>query len=35
KRLMIDATHLKAHRTSASLLKKELFPVISDGQKAA
>ncbi|WP_408870962.1 IS5 family transposase [Acetobacter fabarum] len=26
KRLMIDATHLKAHRTSASLLKKGLFP---------
>lgn len=35
KRLMIDATHLKAHRTAASLLKKGLFPVISDGQKAA
>ena len=35
KRLMIDATHLKAHPTSASLLKKGLFPVISDGQKAA
>ncbi|GBQ47706.1 transposase [Komagataeibacter sucrofermentans DSM 15973] len=35
KRLMIDATHLKAHRTSASLLKKGLFPVISDEQKAA
>ncbi|WP_338422127.1 transposase [Acetobacter sicerae] len=34
KRLMIDATHLKARRTSASLLKKGLFPVISDGQKA-
>ena len=34
-RLMIDATHLKAHRTSASLLKKGLFPAISDGQKAA
>ena len=34
KRLMIDATHLKAHRTSASLLKKGLFPAISDGQKA-
>ena len=32
--LMIDATNLKAHRT-ASLLKKELFPAISDGQKAA
>ncbi|WP_264813145.1 IS5 family transposase, partial [Acetobacter oeni] len=26
KRLMIDATHLKAHRTAASLLKKGLFP---------
>jgi transposase len=35
KRLMIDATHLKAHRTSASPLKKGLFPAISDGQKAA
>jgi transposase len=23
---MIDATHLKAHRTASSLLKKELFP---------
>jgi transposase len=32
--MMIDATHLKAHRTSASLLKKGLFPAISDGQKA-
>jgi transposase len=25
-RLMIDATHLKAHRTAASLLNKGLFP---------
>lgn len=25
-RLMIDATHLKAHRTAANLLKKGLFP---------
>ena len=25
-RMMIDATHLKAHRTAASLLKKGLFP---------
>src|ERR1700752_2331422 len=25
-RLLIDATHLKAHRTAASLLKKGLFP---------
>lgn len=29
-RVMIDATHLKAHRTAASLLKKELFPAASD-----
>ena len=28
-RLMIDATHLKAHRTAASLLKKGLYPDIS------
>jgi transposase len=28
-RLMIDATHLKAHRTAASLLKKGLVPDIS------
>lgn len=34
-RLMIDATHLKAHRTAASLLKKGMFPVLSDAQKAA
>ena len=33
--LMIDATHLKAHRTASSLLKKGLFPVISGAQKAA
>ena len=33
-RLMIDATHLKAHRTAASLLKKGLFPAVSGGQKA-
>ena len=32
--LMIDATHLKAHRTAASLLKKGLFPAVSAGQKA-
>jgi len=25
-RLMIDATHLKAHRTAASLLKQRAFP---------
>jgi putative transposase len=32
--LMIDATHLKAHRTAASLLKKGLFPGISDAPRA-
>lgn len=34
-RLMIDATHLKAHRTAASLLKKGVFPALSGEQKAA
>lgn len=33
--IMIDATHLKAHRTTASLLKKGLFPGLSDAQRAA
>jgi putative transposase len=33
-RLMIDATHLKAHRTAASLLKKGLFPVASAAPRA-
>lgn len=33
-RLMIDATHLKAHRTAASLLKKGLYPDVSDGAAA-
>ena len=32
--LMIDATHLKAHRTAASLLKKGLFPDVLDAPKA-
>jgi len=32
--LQIDATHLKAHRTAASLLKKGMFPALSAGQKA-
>jgi putative transposase len=32
--LMIDATHLKAHRTAASLLKKGIFPDVSDAPKA-
>ena len=35
KRIMIDATHLKAHRTAASLQKKGLFPDVSDARKAA
>ena len=34
-RLMIDATHLKAHRTAASLLKKGMFPDVLDAPKAA
>ena len=33
--IMIDATHLKAHRTAASLLKKGFFRGLSDEQKAA
>ena len=33
-RLMIDATHFKAHRTAASLLKKGLFPAVSDARRA-
>ena len=33
--LQIDATHLKAHRTAASLLKKGMFPVVSVARKAA
>ena len=35
RRIMIDATHLKAHRTAASLLKKGLFPDVSAGPRAA
>ena len=31
--VMIDATHLKAHRTAASLLKKGLFPDVSDAPR--
>lgn len=34
-RLMIDATYLKAHRTAASLLKKGMFPALSDAPKGA
>jgi len=33
-RLMIDATHLKAHRTAASLLKKGMFPALLAAPKA-
>jgi transposase len=33
-RIMIDATHLKAHRTAASLLKGGLFPDVSGAPKA-
>ena len=32
--LMIDATHLKAHRTASSLLKGGFFPATSGAQKA-
>lgn len=32
--LMIDATHLKAHRTAASLLKKGLFPDVLGAPRA-
>lgn len=31
--VMIDATHLKAHRTAASLLKKGMFPAVLDAPK--
>jgi hypothetical protein len=30
---MIDAMHLKAHRTAASLLKKGMFPAVSGRTK--
>ena len=32
--LMIDATHIKAHRTAASLLKRGLYPAVSDSAGA-
>jgi len=35
RRIMIDATHLKAHRTAASLLKKGLFPDVLGAPRAA
>ena len=34
-RLMIDATHLKAHRTAASLLKKGVLRAVSGEPRAA
>jgi transposase len=34
-RLRIDAPHLKAQRTAASLLKKGLFPDVSGERRAA
>lgn len=33
--LMIDATHLKAHRTASSLFKKGLYPDVLDAPKGA
>ena len=33
--LMVDATHLKAHRTAASLRKKGMFRDVSAARKAA
>lgn len=32
--LMIDARHIKAHRTAASLFKKGLYPALSDAAGA-
>ncbi len=32
--IMVDATHLKAHRTAASLAKKGVFPDVSGAQRA-
>ncbi len=34
-RIMIHSTHLKAHRTAASLLKEGQFPAVSAEQRAA
>ena len=34
-RIMIDAIHLKAHRTAASLLKGGLFPDVSGAPRVA
>lgn len=35
KRIMMDSTHLKAHRTAASLRKKGMSHAVSGGPKAA
>ena len=35
KRLIIDSTHLKAHRTAASLFKKGMSLAVSGARKAA
>jgi hypothetical protein len=32
---MIDAIHLKAHRTASGLLKKGLYPAVSGARRAA
>jgi transposase len=32
--LMIDSTHLKAHRTAASLQKRGMYPAASDARRA-
>ena len=32
-RIMIDATHLKAHRTAASLVKMGMFPAVAGARK--
>ena len=34
-RFRVDATHLKAHRTAASLLEKGMFPAVVDERRAA
>src|SRR3954469_8555438 len=34
-RIMIDPTHLKAHRTAASLLKRGISPAVSGEPRAA
>jgi hypothetical protein len=34
-RITIDATHLKVHRTAASLLQKGAFPAASAERRAA